>query len=155
MPGNVKNLEDLKTVAQLKTELAKLNRENKAAFKTIDKLIKDTKKKDEEIAHLKDMLEKNVPLLVEEKKPQKVVQVELSPEEEIAELQLEKLRQASRQRKLTLEETRQYDLLVKNKRLSQEQSTINLDSSQYKNLSEAELIKIAGAVDEPSKKSKS
>jgi len=145
MNKNVKNITELKEVAELQTELARLKRENKAAFKTIDKLIRNARKKDEEIVHLKSLVEQNVPVLIENKKEQKIISIEIAPEEEIAELQLEKLRQDARNRKLTLEETRQYDLLVKNKRLSREQSTINLDNTQYKNLSETELIQIAGS----------
>lgn len=154
MARNSDNFKELKTASQLKTELAKLKRENKAAYKTIDKLIAASKKKDEEISHLKSLLEQSVPVLIENKTPQKVIKIEMPPEEEIADLQLEKLRQTARKRSLTLEETRQYDLLVKNKRLSQEQSTINLDNSDYKKIDEAKLIEAATSDDESRSKNK-
>ena len=88
------------------------------------------------------MLEKTVPI-VGEKKVTPSFQFEIPAEEEIAEIQLQKLRDDSRKRKLTLEETRQYDLLVKNKRLSQEKSTVNLEKSNYREVTEADLLKIA------------
>jgi len=136
-----------KTKGQLETELAALKRENKAAYRTIDKLIKDARTKEDEIKHLKGLVGSNVPVLIKNKKEQKIVEFIISPEEEIAELQLEQLRIEARKRKLTLEETRQFDLLVKNKRLAREESTINIDNSGYKNLNDSDLIKIAGAVD--------
>ena len=45
MPKNVKNFNESKSVAELKKEVAQLKRENNAAYKTIDKLIKEKKKK--------------------------------------------------------------------------------------------------------------
>jgi len=155
MSSNIENLDELRTVSQLKTELSKLKRENKAAYKTIDKLIAQAKTRDEEISHLKSLLEQSVPVLFEEKKPQQVVQFEIEPEEEIAEIQLNKLRQTARNRQLTLEETRQFDLLVKNKRLSREKSTINVESKDFSKVKEADLVAIAGSSDGPKKSSKS
>lgn len=150
---NLDNLNELRTNSQLKTDLTKLQRENSAAYKTIDKLIADNKKKEEEIAHLKTLLEQSVPVLIEDKTPQKVLNFEVEPEEEIAEVQLHKLKEISRTRALTLEETRQYDLLVKNKRLAKEQSTINLESKDFNNVKEADLIAIAGKSDGSGKSS--
>lgn len=133
------------SVEQLKRRLTSVERENNAALKTIEKLLKDIQKKNEEIAHLKDLLSKSVPILQlpVEKQPPKV-----SPEEEIAEIQLAKLNQIAKTRSLTLEETRMYDLLVKNKRLTQEKSTQNLQKGNFRDVSEIELIKIAGKSDE-------
>lgn len=121
-------------------EMVKLQRENRAAYKTIDKLIVENKKKDQEISDLKRLLESSVPVLV----PQRLVKFEIPPEEEIAEVQLNKLREISRQRPFTVEEGRLYDILVKNKRLAQEKSTINVESKDYTNVKEADLIAIAG-----------
>lgn len=77
---------------------------------------------------------------------------EITTEREISELQLERLRQISRERLLTYEETKIFDLLVKNLLLSKGESTAISTSShrieETKKLSEAELVEIANTVDE-------
>ena len=130
------------SIEQLKRELVSLNRENQAAIKTIEKLLKDIKNKNEEIASLKSLLSKSVPILappVDHSKP------EITPEEQIADLQLARLNDAAQKRVLTLEETRMYDLLVKNKRLAQEKSNSNQPKGSFRDVSEIELIKIASS----------
>lgn len=68
----------------------------------------------------------------------------LSDEEEIALMQLERLKGIARERQLTLDETRQFDLLVKNKRLAQGSSTLIEGSIKSVNtLSEQSLIQMA------------
>lgn len=128
------------SVEQLKKEIESLKRENRAALLTVDKLLKDLSKKTKEIEHLQSLVSQTVPVL--KKEPDKVVS-NVTPEEEIAELQLERLRLAARNRTLTLEEARMYDLLVKNKRLSQDESTINLSRANYRDVSDEDLIQIA------------
>lgn len=139
MSSNLSDLDDYKSIEQLKKEILTLSRENKAAMLTIDKLLKDLNKKTEEIQHLQSLVSQTVPILVPENT--KIV-VTVSSEEEIAQIQLERLRQAAKNRTLTLEEVRMYDLLVKNKRLVLDESTINLNKSQYKNLSDTELLQL-------------
>jgi hypothetical protein len=122
------------SVEQLKRELVSVKRENQAALKTVEKLLKDLSKKNEEVAHLKELVSKSVPIIQPPNQPK------LSPEEDIAEVQLAKLNQIAKTRSLTLEEVRMYDLLVKNKRLSQNKSTENLSQGSYRDISEIELI---------------
>lgn len=138
--NNITDLEEFKSVDQLNRELAALKRENVAAFKTIDRLLKDLSQKNEELKHLQSLVSQAVPVV---KKEIPALATKITAEEEIAQLQLERLRQAAQNRTLTLEETRMYDLLVKNKRLSQDESTINLSKASYRDVSEADLIKIA------------
>ncbi len=128
------------SVEQLRKENLRLQRELKAALATLDKLLKTSQEKNEKIQHLENMLTKSVPVI---KEKEKRLVVEISSESEIATLQLERLRKSARERVLTLEEIRAYDLLVKNKRLGQDQSTINLDKSNYRDVSEADLVQIA------------
>jgi hypothetical protein len=142
------HFDELLTVAEYKKKLASIEKELKATYKTIDKLLKDNKLKEEEIGQLKSLLEKSVPVLIEDKKPQQLIQINLSAEEEIAEIQLNKLKESSKNRALTLEEARIYDLLVKNKRLSRKESTINIDNANYRDVSEKELMQIAGRPDD-------
>lgn len=129
------NLDEIKTVEALK-------RENKAAILTIEKLLKELSESKEKIKHLESMVRNVVPVTTS------VVKTEITPEEHIAELQLERLRGAAEMRSLTLEEARMYDILVKNKRLAQDQSTINLSKDNYKTFSSTDLLEIAGKVDD-------
>jgi len=70
--------------------------------------------------------------------------MKFSVEEEIALSQLERLNEAAQNRALSLEEVKIFDLLTKNKRLAQGESTvINADYEKIKGLSKTELIKIA------------
>lgn len=131
------------SMEQLKRELVSLRRENQAAMKTIEKLLKDIHKKNEEIASLQSLLSKSVPLISPTRLSSSGPGPEISPEEEIADLQLARLNEAAQKRALTLEETRMYDLLVKNKRLAQDKSTSNLSKGSFRDVSEVELIKIA------------
>lgn len=137
---SVTNLDEFKSVDQLKQELVMVNRELKAAMVTITRLLKDANVKQEKIKQLESLLSQNTPVI---KKNQEKIVVSVSSEEEIADSQLERLRQTSRNRVLTLEEIRAYDLLVKNKRLSNDASTINLGKDQYKNVTDDELTKLA------------
>jgi phenylalanyl-tRNA synthetase alpha subunit len=130
------------SVEQLRRELLSLQRENNAAMKTIEKLLKDILKKNEEITHLQSLVSKTVPVIqssIDELKN------DISPEEAIANLQLARLNLAASTRALTLEETRMYDLLVKNKRLSQDKSNQNVSKGSFRDVSEIELVKIATA----------
>jgi hypothetical protein len=75
-----------------------------------------------------------------------------STEREIAENQLERLRMISRERLMTFEEVRIYDILTKNLLLAKgEATTISAQSQRLeeaKTLSEDVLLKIAQSVDE-------
>jgi predicted nucleic acid-binding Zn-ribbon protein len=142
MSNNISDLDEVKSVDQLKRELTSLKRENIAAMKTIDKLLKDLHKKTEEISHLQSLVAQAVPVV---RKEEKKIVTTITAEEEIATLQLERLRLAAKGRTLTLEETRMFDLLVKNKRLSQDESTVNLSKGGYRDVTDVELLKIAAA----------
>lgn len=143
MSKDVADLDDFRTVDQLKREITALKRENNAALMTIDKLLKDLNKKSDEIKHLQSLVGQVVPVVAESPKSVSKFTHVITAEEEIAEVQLERLRQAAKSRTLTLEEIRAYDLLVKNKRLSQDESTINLSKAHYRDISDSDLLQIA------------
>ncbi len=152
---DVIDLEEVINVDVLKKEIVSLRRENHAAMKTIEKLLKDSQKKNDEITQLQLLLAQSVPLIkapvLVDSKPK-----EVSAEEEIAQLQLERLRIAAKARPLTLEETRMYDLLVKNKRLASDEPTVNmLSKGSYRDVGEIELLKIAEKAKEPDESDKS
>ena len=142
MASKVSDMDEFKSIDQLKKELLTLTRENKAAMLTIDKLLKEANQKNEEIKHLQNLVANAVPVI---KKESQLISVSVTPEEEIAQTQLERLRQAAKTRILTLEETRMFDLLVKNKRLVLDESTINLGKNQYRDVADADLLKIAAS----------
>lgn len=142
MSSNVIDLEEVKSVDQLKRELTSAKRENHAAMKTIEKLLKDLQKKDVEINSLQNLLANTVPVMQGPKDNKKI---DLSPEDEIASLQLERLRTAAKARTLTLEETRMFDLLVKNKHISLDKSKEPVVGN-YREVKEIELLQIAEKV---------
>lgn len=146
MSQKVTDLDEFKSVEQLKKEILTLTRENRAAMLTIDKLLKDANIKSEEIKHLQSLVSQTVPVI---KKDSQKLSVAISAEEEITQLQLERLRKAANARTLTLEETRMYDLLVKNKRLVLDESTINLGKNQYRDVTDADLLKLASVEVKP------
>ncbi len=90
---------------------------------------------EKEIAHLKELL-KGASVLN--------IVMPVSDEEEIASIQLEKIKQLSRERALTLPEVKVYDLLVKNKRLSQGEVT-NIEGTKIlpKEIDKKGLIALA------------
>ncbi len=102
-------------------------------------LYKELQEKEEEIKKLKEALNKAM------------IFSPINDEEEIALSQIQKLRDISRTRTLTLEEVKILDYLVKNKRLAQEQvTTIKGVKSVASGKSKNDLIKIVS----PAKKEK-
>lgn len=117
-----------------------------AAMKTITKLIMEMAEKNEKIKHLEEMLKRS-PLPVV-RNDNKLTQI-ASPEQQIAMTQIERLRLASEQRSLTLEEAKLFDILVKNKRLAEDKSTANVSKGTYRDVDDIELMKIVGVAPNP------
>jgi hypothetical protein len=67
----------------------------------------------------------------------------IRPEELICIEQIELLKQKSTGRELTLDEVRRLDILIKNLRLIQGQSTEATEHKDYRNVKEADLVAIA------------
>jgi len=76
----------------------------------------------------------------------KIVKILPSSEREIAEIQLARLQEISRNRNLTLEEIKMYDLLVKNLMLIKGKPTSINGKNKVDNLSDAELLNIADII---------
>lgn len=86
----------------------------KAQYKTILSLSKKVKALEEENIELKDLLEKSTPVLNEEKNNFLAFQVEASSDEEnIAKVQLARLKEISIERELTLEEAKRVEIFTK------------------------------------------
>lgn len=68
-----------------------------------------------------------------------------TPEEIICIEQIDILKKTSKIRELTLDEVKRLDLLVKNLRLVKEQSTENVATPKYREVTEADLVAIASS----------
>lgn len=123
---------DQAKVKSLEETISKLN-------ETIDKLLKSIEEKDSEILALQQKINGTEPSLIQQ------IAVPLADEELISNAQLERLKNAALNRELSLEEVKKFDLLVKNKRLAQGETTTIV--ADYKalpvNIQKTELIKIA------------
>ena len=131
------NIQDIQSQYQdssLKIQVEGYQKRNVELFQRIQDLEDSLKLKEEEIKHLKDLLDSSVPSYT----PSFVV----DDAEVIAIKQLELLKQSSQMRPLSLEEVRIYDLLVKNKRLAQGDSTNIVDTVKLPK-DKAKLIEIA------------
>ena len=74
----------------------------------------------------------------------KKIEHDISSEEEIAMVQIERIKDISRSRLLTTDEVKMYDLLVKNLRLLKEESNaINTTYVKIQPKNETELLEIA------------
>jgi uncharacterized coiled-coil protein SlyX len=126
-----KMLEKFKTELEFKTYC-------QIQFKTISKLNKSIKEKDEEITHLKELLTKSTPLL---DVSDSGILTETSHEEQICRTQLKRLRDVSMTRELTLEETKKAEIFAK--LLS---GSIKIEDKKneqaVKNMSSEDLIKL-------------
>lgn len=151
MSKKVFDLDEHKSTDQIMKEFLSLKRENQAAHATIEKLLKDISKKNEEIKHLQSLVGQMVPVIQPTPDQKSKIQLDLTPEAEIALMQIDRLKKIAQTRSLTLEETKIFDLLVKNKRLSQDESTINLSKEQWRNVTEVDLIQIASSPDDSDK----
>ena len=130
MSKSIKNMKDKFTsTASLEKTVATLKKENKALQDTVSKLLK-------EVDRLNDIDKKSV------------VALDLTPEQQIIEMQIMRLQATSLERALSYDETRMLDIHIKNKRLLEDKSTMNAD---YKTLpstiTDDELMRIAENVE--------
>lgn len=133
-----KNLSENLVEKSLRVENAELAKQCAALSLTIDKAVKTLQEKDEEIAHLK-MLLNNIPTI-----GQNGVEIlAVSEEETIAALQLERLMKKAYTSELTLEEVKKFDLLVKNKNLSKQPK--EKEGNLPKSIGKSKLIAIANS----------
>lgn len=136
-PLNINELSNKVLNPDLKDLYLKLEQKANALSETINKLLEQLSNKEDEIIQLKKMLSQHQSIGV-------AINIALSDEEVIADIQLNKLKESARTRELTLDEIRKFDLLVKNKRLAQgNATTIDGRTDSIKKLGTSELIKIA------------
>lgn len=117
-------------------------------FLVITELKNEAKLLKEEIAHLKTLLTSTTTLIEQSKEP---IKVEVSSEQAICEIQIEKLRTKAVERELTLEETKRLDLLVKNLYLIKFPKNQDMEA-EFRNLSslpKTKLLELAAMPEEP------
>lgn len=116
-----------------------------AQYTALNKAMERVKQLEDEIAHLKTLLEGSTEVIME-KKPE----LEVSPEQAICEIQIQKLQNDAKQRQLTLEETKRLDLLIKNLYLAKGQPTqITKNNINPAGYSDIDLMKIAQQPEKP------
>lgn len=137
-----KMAKNFKTVAELQAY-------SNAQFQTITKLNKKIKELSDEIENLKGMLSKSTPLLKEDAQGLIINPFEMSNEEQICMVQLQRLKEISNSRMLTKEESQQLDIFTKSLNLIRNSpKTIRVETS--KDLTEKELLTILEKADEHS-----
>lgn len=135
--SNIKELtNNFKNKAIIQAELAEARSLIAQQELNIQKLFNEIEKRNEEIQHLKNMLQKSVPIIGNN--------IQKIDEETIASMQLDKLKSIAEKRELTLEEARKYEIFSKVKRMAQETKPILPQFPHLpKNISNNELLKIA------------
>jgi len=117
------------------TEYADLHAFAKAQQKTITELTKKNKQLNEEVKHLKKLLDSTVPVINPNKSP--LIELASNDEESIAREQLWRLKDISKERELTLEETKRVEIYSKILMAIKETPK---PIEVRKNISDAELI---------------
>lgn len=123
-----------KTNNELQQEVLELRKENKGLQETVTTLLAEI----ERLRNIDRSLVttgSDLPVLFEG----------LTPEQEIVETQIHMLNVASRQKQLSLEETRTLDLLIKNKKLLDVKEEKDAEPD-YEDLSDDDLMELAGNV---------
>lgn len=127
----------MKTLIETSTDIAEIKAFSTAQNKTIIELSRRLKEKDDEIVHLKKLLEGSVPLV---KAPTDLTQADGDDREYLCRIGLRQLKQISDERELTFEECRKLDIYSKIlKDLMGGPKTIEVKS---RNLSNDELLKL-------------
>lgn len=131
------NASNIITVLKDFKSLVELRKFAEAQHTTILDLNKKLYKLEQENEQLKK--------LVVEKHEDKVIRIEITPEEEIITQQISVLRNVSEQRPLTFEETRKLDLLIKNLKLVKKEATTIIGDAERINekIPDAKLLEIA------------
>jgi hypothetical protein len=129
--SNIIDLNELRKELKEKVSLEDWTKFAEAQFNIIEKYEKELKFLKEKNKNLETLLLSRSNFTAEP----------LTPEESICIDQISRLEVLSRERQLTLEEVKRFDLLVKNLKIIREESTIILNSKKPE-LAEADLVAI-------------
>lgn len=125
--SNLISIEDLKKEFEQKSKAKELKEFAQAQQNLIEKLFQENKFLKEKLLQLEGII------------------TQPTPEEMICVEQIEILKKTSKNRELTLDEVKRLDLLIKNLRLIKEQSTENVATPKYREVTEADLVAIASS----------
>lgn len=132
------NVVSISTLAGEFSSIIELQEYCNAQYAALNNSLSRIKEMEAEIEHLKTLIGDSAQLV--EKKPE----LEVSAEQAICEMQIQRLQKAALQRELSLEETKRLDLLIKNLYLSKGQATqINKTTFNPSGYSDMDLMKIA------------
>lgn len=144
--SNVKSVSEIieekkEVTVDYKDQVDTLVIENTNLCLIINQLQTRSKEYEAKIKHLEDMLSKSVPLI-----GGGISRIVKPDEKQIAELQLDKLKQKAMTTELTLEEARKFEIFSKVK-MNLEQKSENTISASYQNLpsDDAKLLAIASS----------
>lgn len=122
----------------IKIHARQLEEANFALNKFNNDMMLKLAEKDKEISHLKELLlGGGVPLIIGEGL------VASTPEEQLIQIQIQKIQSSAMVRELTLDEIKKFDLLIKNKNLIQERPTEIPGRAKSSAKSKEELSQIA------------
>lgn len=136
MPRSLKSLNvnsNLRTKDDFKQEVERLSELAGTLYTQLQELQEKNEKAEAELIRLR--------AIVDTLEPEGMA--EPTEEEEIALIQLKYLKSVAEKRPLTLDETRVFDILVKNKRLSQGKPTVNAAAERLKDLTPRQLLSVA------------
>lgn len=121
-------------------EVAELREYCNHQYTLIAKILQENSSLKEEISHLKTLVVGVVPVFQESF----VEPMSLEDEEMICIMQIQRLKDISQKRELTLDEVKKLDLLHKNLKLSRGENTVVVGKNKKdKNFTDAQLVKIA------------
>lgn len=140
---SIQDMADKAEINVLRLKVIQQEKDAVAMGQALDKALKALDRKDEEIKHLQTLLTSTAPNIT--------IFPQIGSDEEIIALkQLESLKLSAMVRDLTLEEIKKFDLLVKNKRLSQgnpttidaEYEKLPSDSNELKKLASRKITSV-------------
>lgn len=125
--SNLVAIEELKEEFKQKSKAKELKEFAQAQQSLIDKLFQENKLLKDKMFQMEGII------------------LNPTPEEIICIEQIEILKKTSKLREFTLDEVKRLDLLIKNLRLVKEQSTENVATPKYREVTEADLVAIASS----------
>jgi len=133
-------VDEITTLAGKFVDRSALQEHSNGLFLKLSASMQRVQDLEEEVRHLKTLLECGVSLL----KPVDVIEIINSPEKEIARTQIELLRQRqSNGMELSLEDTKRFEIFVKVIKLIDGSAPKQQKTMEFKDISEAKLIAMA------------
>jgi hypothetical protein len=133
---NILDISDLRKQFVEKTKLKDVKLFAEKQQEVIEKLLVENTNLKEKLNHLETIV-KNLPV------QSPVIKVPMTIEELICLEQIDLLKMKSKDRELSLDETKRLDIFIKNLRLIRNESTEVINTTNYSTVNEVELVAIA------------